>query len=155
MPVLAAAVKDTSFYTALRNEIETDPMNYGYAAFRTSGADNSLADALNLVRATVTINKYSMNFNDFTHAMISQLQTLSTAQGTQMQILGAAGTIYIGETATRTYLENVYSTTAAKNQLQALYTRTGSRAEFLWGDGTSIDLTDIVTAKFLNNATGW
>jgi hypothetical protein len=87
--------------------------------------------------------------------MISQLQTLSTAQGTQMQILGAAGTIYIGETATRTYLENVYSTTAAKNQLQALYTRTGSRAEFLWGDGTSIDLTDIVTAKFLNNATGW
>lgn len=150
-----AVVKDSTFYTALRSEIENDPASLGYAPFRLSGSDNAIADALNLVRSTITVNKASMNFNDFTHAMISQLNTLSTAQGTQMQILGTAGIIYLGDTATRTYLEGVYSTTAAKNQLQALYTRTGSRAEFLWGDGTTISNDDIVTAKFLNGATGW
>lgn len=149
-----ALVKDSTFYTALRSEIENDPTSLGYAAFRNLGADNALADALNLVRSTITVNKATMKFNDFTHAMISQLSTLSTAQGTQMQILGIAGIIYIGETATRTYLEGVYSAVGPKAQLQALYTRTGSRAEFLWGDGAFITSDDVATARTLTGA-GW
>lgn len=136
-------------YTALRAEIENDPTTLGYAQYRTSGADNAIADLLNLVRAGVNVQVASMSFLKFMQAMVSQLSTLSTAQGTQMQLLGLGGSIPLSDTATRAYLEGVYTTTAAKNQLQALYTRSGSRAEFLWGDGTRISSDDVATARTL------
>jgi hypothetical protein len=150
-----SGVKDSAFYTALRNEIENDPTGLGYAAFRTSGADNALADALNLVRASVTIAKGSMSFADLMSAMVSALSGLTTAQVGQLQLLGLSGQIKIGDTTVRTYLEGVYNNATNKALLQAQYNRQGSRAEFLWGDGAYITLDDVVTAKFLNNATGW
>jgi hypothetical protein len=138
-------------YTTLRNEVETDPNNYGFAALRANGNDTQIISLLNQVRANIAITVSSMEFNAFMRAMMSQLATLSTAQGTQMQIIGLGGLVYLGDSATRTYLEGVYSAVGPKAQLQALYTRQGSRAEQLFGENTILTLDDLVIAR----GAGW
>jgi hypothetical protein len=141
-------------YTTLRTEVETAP----YAAWRANGDDTSILAYLNSPnRAGTSITVSVMDFNSFMKAMINFLSTLSTAQGTQMQLLGLGGSIYLSDTLTRAYLEGVYSTTAQKTQLQALYTRLGSRAEALFGENVTLSMDDLVAARSLlqPGTTGW
>jgi hypothetical protein len=138
-------------YTTLRTEVETDPNNYGFAPLRANGNDTQIVALLNQVRANIAITVSQMDFNTFMRAMMNYLSSLSTAQGTQMQIIGLGGYVYLGDANTRTYLEGVYSTVAQKSQLQALYTRQGSRAEQLFGENTILTLDDLVQAR----GAGW
>jgi hypothetical protein len=138
-------------YTTLRTEVETDPNNYGFAPLRANGDDTQITALLNLVRANISIAKTYMSFADLMNAMVPALSSVSTAQAGQLQLLGLSGQVKIGDANTQAYLEGVYTTTANKALLRAQYTRTGSRAEQLFGENTVLSIDDIIQAR----GVGW
>jgi hypothetical protein len=174
---LTAAVKDNSFYTALRGEIEksfpTTPINYSFA--KSVGADNWIANALNFVPdgttaldplpnqasqvlAVISVTDGSISQLEFAQALrLSEMTSLTTGQSTYLNVLSnvPGGFNYSGRIATQ--LNSIFPATGAgtvQNQLALKATRPGSRAESLFGIGTVISVDDVAVARTLTGA-GW
>jgi hypothetical protein len=178
MPALAAATKDSAFYTALRAEIEKSaptntPIDYSFA--RSVGADNWIANALNFVPdgvkaldplpnqptqvlVVISVTDGSISQLEFAQALrLSEMTSLTAAQLNYLQVLSnvPGGFNYSGRIQTQ--LNNIFTATGAgtvQAQLALKATRPGSRAEFLFGIGTSISVDDVSTARTLTGA-GW
>ena len=176
MPIYKAVVKDNTFYTNLRAEIEstvpTTPIDYSQA--KILGADNWIANALNdvpdgtaatalppigtipaQILATISVTDGAVSQTEFNQALLlSEMVGLTAAQLAYLQILGSNpnGFIYTGRIATQ--LQTIFTATGAgtvRAQLNQKANRPGSRAEFLFGIGTTITTDDIVTAR----GAGW
>lgn len=177
MAGLAAATKDSAFYTALRAEIEKNtpatPIDYSFA--RSVGADNWIASALNFVPdgikaldplpgqpnqvlAVINVTDGAISQLEFSQALrLSEMTGLTAAQLAYLQIIGsnAQGFNYSGRIQTQ--LNNIFPATGAgtvQNQLALKATRPGSRGEFLFGIGTFISVEDVGIARTLIGA-GW
>jgi hypothetical protein len=171
---LTAAVKDNSFYTALRGEIEksfpTTPINYAFA--RSVGADNWIANALNFVPdgtlaldplpnqanqvlAVIPVTDGAISQLEFSQALLlSEMTSLTAPQLAYLQVLSniPGGFNYSGRIATQ--LQTIFTATGAgtvRNQLNQKATRPGSRAEALFGIGTVIGVDDVALAR----GAGW
>lgn len=141
-------------YAALKTELQTDPNTYGYAALIAAGDMQGVADKLNQVRANISIPRPDVSAEEILEAIrVSDLRAATTAiQGSYFQSLTTLSTVRIlKENGTDArVLTNLMDILANGSQsevrLRALASRTGSRAEQLFGPGAWLSWSDITTA---------
>ena len=132
-------------------EILTDPAGYGYASM----SDQACADALNLARAAISFPRpdvtpleilEAIKITDFianaTALYASWFESLT--QFPSVRILKADGSDARVMTNLMTILANG---SASETRLRALATRLGSRAEQLWGMGTTVNYQQVAGAR--------
>ena len=141
-------------YSQLKTELNTDPNAYGYAPFIASGADQNLADMLNLPRAAIVMPRPDVNpleileaikVTDFINApnVLFASWFESITQYPAVRILKENGT----ETRVMTnFLSILVNGSQSEVRLRALASREGSRAEQLFGVGTTVSNADIAQA---------
>ena len=141
-------------YAVLKTELETDPNGYGYAAGIASGQDWLLRDLMNQVRVSVTVPRADVTPLEVLEAIkvtdfISNANVLygswleSLTQFPSLRILKENGT----DTRVMTNLMSILANgSQSETRLRALASRNGSRAEQLFGVGTSVSDIDIARA---------
>lgn len=145
-------------YTTLKTEINTDPLNVGYAAYVTMGSDYNIAMLLNAGAGSgaSTLTLQTMPKDAFQLAVVPAVIALASAssalQAKWDRILGMveASTVidFTNSTVQALLAELVTDNLMTQNQVTAINQRTGSRAEVLFGATTIIDHLDV--AKALN-----
>lgn len=141
-------------YAALKTELQTDPNAYGYAALIAAGNMQGIADKLNQVRATISIQRPDVTPDEVLEAIrLSDLRSATTAvQASYMQSLLVLPNIRIlkengTDARVLTNLMDILTNgSASETRLRALATRRGSRAEQLFGPGAWLSWSDITTA---------
>lgn len=142
---------------ALRTELLTDASALGYSAFYTFssaasnyyGDDNALADLLNTIRSsTITVGIVTAPLLQ-QGVVSSEYVALTQVQRDLWGAILAAATagIAISNTVIRQQVGQVWSAaTTTRSNLSNLQTRTCSRAESLWGEGTVVKSSEIALA---------
>lgn len=135
-------------YAALKNEIDTDPATIGYAPLVTSGDDVGIANLLNQVRAGTSITKAFIPLEDVLAAIVkTEFDSLTSAQKTVVDQFIRGTRIKSGDANMRATLGALFAAgTTTRANLVALSTRTGSRAEVLFGEGIVIGHADVARA---------
>jgi hypothetical protein len=147
-------------YTALKKEITNDPLELGYAPFVSAGNDQAIAGLLNKATGPDAGQVYAsaMSRDDFMLAFIPALITLpnlsATIQSKWDRILGvirAADTINISNSSIQALLgEAVSDGVLTSEQTSIIGQRTGSRAEVLFGAGTTLGIDSDNDSAFIN-----
>lgn len=147
-------------YPALKTELETDPVGYGYAPFVANGSDNVLAEMLNTVRAgtdgfpAITVRRAdirpsevleAVDVRDFVAnpsvAWTSWFESATRLDA--MRLLNDDGT----DTLILKNLKRILTdTNGSQARVVAICNRNGSRAEQLFGTGTLIRDSDVAQA---------
>ena len=143
-------------YVQLKAELNTDPNAYGYAPLIVIGSDQGLADMLNLPRAAIVMPRPDVNPLEILEAIkvtdfvpTAQQSILygswleSVTQYQSVRILKENGTDTRVMTNLMTLLVNG---SQSEVRLRALASRPGSRAEQLFGVGTTVAHMDIAQA---------
>lgn len=150
-------------FAELNTELTTDPTTLGYATPRAAGNDQALTDALNLVRAAITIRRANIPVKDIWEAItVADMTALpGTPNATQLsterrQLAWLSGLPAIGsvrlqnadgsDTSIMTNLAAIFPASGTRTRLLALASRTGSRAEQLFGVDTVVTTTDVARA---------
>lgn len=146
-------------YTALKTELQTDPNAYGYAAHIAAGQLADIATKLNLVRPQITIPRPDVppmevleviKVTDFVASpnLLWGSWFESITQAPTLTVLKPNGT----DTRLMTNLMSLLTNgSASETRVRALATRTASRAEQLFGAGTSVRWEDVHTALNTGN----
>lgn len=150
--------------TALRTELQNDPASLGYAALLTAGSDQGLADALNLRRASIQVRRADIAPAEIAGAIAvadytalpgtptaAQLSTerrfLAWLTGIMavptLRLLNDDGT---DGPAIANFKAMFAAGTGTLTRLSALASRTGSRAEQLFGTGVGVTALDVARA---------
>lgn len=123
---------------SLASEITTDPQAIGYAG----KTDQAVADLLNRTSGTGTASVFR---NDIKPAEIvaaivaADFAALTAVQLAKLQLMLLPGILDATVANTRTIFLGIFSgMTNTINALTSLASRTGSRAEVLWGTGIAI-----------------
>lgn len=146
----------------LAAEINTDPSGLGYAAFVAAHDRPGLAAVMNLVRAGITVKRNdvmaseviaAIDSRDFVTtpnaahcAFVGALLTkgaplqFQDAQGNDTNVLGNIKRLFVADDA------NATPPHVSRGALNTLATRSGSRAEQLWGAGTVVTEQNIADA---------
>jgi hypothetical protein len=137
-------------YSQLKSELQNDPNSYGYAPFMTSGNDTQLANMLNEVRGSISVF-IPVSLTQIVNciSVLAEWNALTALQLQRLQFIAVNGYIDTASLAMRTVVTDIFSAASqtTKNNLAAAAQRTGSRAEQLFGTGTSITHEDIVKAR--------
>jgi hypothetical protein len=137
-------------YTQLKTELQNDPNAYGYAQYTTSGNDEALAALLNQVRGGISVF-VSVSLTQIVSCItaLAEFNALTAIQLQRLQFIAVNGYIDTSSVAMRTIVSDIFSTAsqATKNNLAAASQRNGSRAEQLFGTGTTIAHTDVAKAR--------
>ena len=148
-------------YTTLANEINTDPLAYGYAALVAAGSDAGVADLLNTVRAgadgkpAITTRRADIAPSEILEAidnrdfganpassLLTWFQALMGQRTIRLQTDAGADTNVVANLR-RLVTSN---TNGSLTRLNAAATRFGSRAEQLFGAGVFVDSSDVARA---------
>lgn len=137
--------------TSLKSEFETDPNHYGYVSYWSSGGDEALCGLINQTRSEIHVPANNVDGSVLLRAFApADIASMTELQLNQLQLItSASGGVSIGATQTLTLISTLFpslssaSTTAITN----LSTRAGSRAEQLFGVGTTIGWDDVVAAR--------
>lgn len=137
---------------ALRNELETDPNSYGYAGPYAEGDNGTLCVLLNEVRAGITVDVPTLTAAQMQAAVVgSEFGALADVKQRAWQCVLACGEIPVDNSNIRAQVSSIWGAgTTTRSNLVALQTRTGSRAEELFGAGTVINHHHVAEAR---NAT--
>lgn len=147
-------------YSALKSEIQTDPLVYGYAAHVASGNDEAIATLLNAIRTgsdglpAITVRRSDIAPVEVLEAigfadLVSPSNTLQTAwfesitQYPTIQLVNADGT---NTRVISNLFALVNNPSPSRNRINAIANRNGSRAEQLFGVNTSITSSDVARA---------
>ena len=143
-------------YVQLKAELLTDPNAYGYAPLIAIGNDQGLADMLNLPRAAIVMPRPDVSPLEILEAIkvtdfvpTAQQSILygswleSVTQYPSVRILKENGTDTRVMTNLMTILVNG---SQSEVRLRALASRPGSRAEQIFGIGTTVAHMDIAQA---------
>lgn len=135
-------------YAALKTELQADPTGLGLAAMLTAGNHAGVAAALNLPRVGITIKRDIIPSHELFEAIVAADYTaLSAAERTRLQIILSMGTVNVRGDNTRAQLAAMFGAgTATRTAMLALIDRQGSRAEQLFGSGTSVSAADVAMA---------
>lgn len=136
---------------ALTTEINTDPASLNLATLVAAGNDSGVAAALNAAGAgaAFSIFRKAIAVRDVVANIASaDFASLTALQLAKLQLLFAgSATLDATDTNTRTIIVGVFSGMATTvSNLTALAKRQGSRAEVLWGDGTTISANQVSQA---------
>lgn len=134
--------------TALANEINTDPNGYGYAALKTAGNDQAIADLLNAPRGSLPLIYIGLVSPVLVLRCIVRADFLALSAGDQNLILGIiqAGQIDASDANTRNTFGGAFAGKQTLNNLLALVQRTQSRGEQLFGLGTVITAINVANS---------
>lgn len=139
-------------YVALKSELQNDPVGLGYGAFVSSGNDAGLAAILNLVRAGASYSIFKNNIpikEVIANIVSTDFTSLTALQIAKLQLLFAGNTQGLDGTDlnTRNIIIGIFSgmPTTVSN-LTTIAKRQSSRAEVLFGIGTTITNFDIAQA---------
>lgn len=135
-------------YTALKNELQTDPTTLGYAAPIAAGAFTPIVTLLNTVRATILIDRELIESYEIINATVTtEWAALSTAEKQRYQTITGAGRVDSRNANVRAAFQAMFGAgTTTRANLTALLTRQGSRAEQLLGAGVIVTAEDIAKA---------
>jgi hypothetical protein len=136
-------------YAALKSEIQADPTILGYAPFVTAGSDIGVAGLLNATRAGISVFRNDLGVREVINAIdATNFASLTQIQVSKLMLLfTSTPTIDATNANTRTIFLGIFSgMTATVNALTALASRTGSRAEQLFGAGTVVGHLDVARA---------
>lgn len=135
-------------YTALKNELQTDPAALGYAASIASGALSPVVALLNAVRGTILIDRDLIESYEIINATVpTEWAALSAAEKQRYQTVTGAGQVDCRNANVRATFQAMFGAgTTTRANLTALLTRQGSRAEQLFGAGTYVSAEDIAKA---------
>jgi hypothetical protein len=141
----------------LKNELLTDPNNYGYAPLIADTNNPALAEMINRPRATITMPRPDVTPLEILEAIkvtdfISNANALyaswfeSLTQFASVRILKDNGT----DTRVMTNLMSILvNGSASETRLRELAVRNGSRAEQLFGVGVSVSVQEVIDAQRL------
>jgi hypothetical protein len=134
----------------LRAELLTDSVSLGYAPFVASNNDMALADLINDKTKGGNIDKTKITAAELQSCVVAtEGISLSVAQSTLWQhilIAAADGGVLLSDSQIRNQILLVFTANGAgttKSKINALQQRPGSRAEALWGEGTTVSAGDV------------
>jgi hypothetical protein len=152
-------------YTALNQELASDPFSLGFAPLATSGSDSGLAGLLNAVRsgADFLLTLTYLDKNQFLTATTPAAVRLAIGFGADdatglttavvakwNAVLAQARAADPGSQVNLGLLQQLGSPVAdnvmTADEFAAMTRRQGSRAEVLFGPGTTITSDDVATA---------
>lgn len=139
--------------TTLRTELLTDPVSLGYASFVATGNCNGIIAIL----ANISANSGGAGASTVTVGTVGALSLqqcvvvgeYSNLTNTQRDLWNAIITtatngISISNTVIRQQIAGIWSaTTTTRNNLAALQTRPCNRLEVLFGEGATIDSSEV------------
>lgn len=131
----------------LRAEIDNDPAALGYAAMLTEPNNTELLAArLNEVGASN--QTLTPTWTDTTEVLAvlvgAEIEALTQAKRDELTMLTSTTRIKTGSATLRTTFAGIFgAATTSRANLIALTTRSASRAEALWGEGTRISANDV------------
>lgn len=134
---------------ALTTELTTDPKSLGYAALRTAGNDQGLADLLNRQGASnETVTLHSMTAATFAQAIVeTEWAGLTVQQCLYQVMLAVCGAFDPNNANVVAGVQAVYAAgTQTRANLGAALTRQGSRAEVLFGVTYTVTVEQIAQA---------
>lgn len=135
--------------SVLRSELLSSAQASLYSAAVATGDDNRLADLLN-VRGSATVSIGTIYAVDMQQTVVaSEYGVLSSGQRDMWNAIVTTGVngVSISNAALRAQVAYVWSAgTTTRASLLALDTRTGSRAEVLFGVGAAVTPNDIQKA---------
>jgi hypothetical protein len=138
----------------LQTELSTDPKSLGYATKIAASDWQGCADLINALTGAgaATINVKTVDTLTLQEAVVgSEAAALTPAQSALWAalLLTAEGNVPVGNSNIQSQALAVWaSTTTTRANLIALLTRVGSRAEVLWGQGTTVSENDVINAHF-------
>jgi hypothetical protein len=140
-------------YTALKNEITTDPLGLGYALFVSAGNDQAVVDLLNTTTgpSAAQVSLPYLSRTTFLGAILPAtlvLPTLSADLQSKWGRILAVVRASDGVDLTDSGVQGLIALAAGdgvltSDQAAAIGKRTGSRAEVLFGAGTTIKNNDV------------
>lgn len=135
---------------ALKTEFTTDPTGLGYAAFLANGSDQSLADTINLPRASIQVGNENVGafqlIGAINHTDFAALTALLLAK---LQVLLLPGFVDATNANTQAIITDLVSAASAgtKTAVAALMTRNGSRAEQLFGNNQVVTIQQAAQSR--------
>ena len=125
----------------LASELTTDPTALGYAPHVTGGADGTLAELLNRPRSTISVKRSVIQTWEIIAATdATDYGALFATAKDIYKTLVSAGIVDVSDAQIRTILSMLFPAgSATRTALVARLSRTGSRAEQLFGVGVSSD----------------
>ncbi len=133
--------------TQLAAEINTDPTALGLVALKAAGSDQAIADVLNLSRVGITVDRNDIRAKELQGAVVTaEYLALAQPQRDLWQALLTIAPLDAGDANTKASVAAVFSAGPTRTALVALATRQGSRAEQLWGTGTTVSAISVSRA---------
>lgn len=154
VPWAAGALTEVQ-YVQLKTELTTDPLvppmgyNVTPTFYVTNNNDAALADMLNAIGTTAAfqVSNVITNAQLWNAAVSGDLENLPTPKRTLLQIALQVPSFDLGVQETHAKLLMIFpDTSATYANVLALQHRQGSRAEVLFGRGTTIRTADVACA---------
>ena len=132
----------------LRSELLTDPTGLGYAPFIAAGSDSEIVEAVNRIRATISVFRDDVAASELLAALVkTDWNGLAAGDKQLFQAVVSAQRLDMTSAALRGTLIALFPAgSATRTNLTAAASREGSRAEKLWGLGASVSIADVALA---------
>lgn len=134
----------------LKSEIDNDPKQLGLVPARDRGDDATIAQLLNSTYGAVgTVWRTDLSAREILACLVeAEVSTLNATQWTRVLTLLMPGTIDASQQRIRDQFAGIFATKTATiaNLLAVAKRATPSRAEELWGAGTTISDRDVAAA---------
>jgi hypothetical protein len=148
-------------YTTLKTEIQTDPAGAGYGPYVSLGNDMAVANLINAPSGNITVRRSSITNKEIVEAIdVTDYAAIpSNPTNTQLSverrylswfegIMGVDSIRLLNDDGTNTpvvanFMAMFPSGTPTRTRLFTLASRTGSRAEQLFGTDVTVTPTDI------------
>jgi len=140
----------------LQSEVKNDPAHLGFATLVAAGSIGSISTILNALTGpgAGAVSHEPISATDFMALCDpAELSTLTTLQLQQVAVYTSAGQVAIGSANVQTWINQVWpvgNAPATNAAMRSYFTRTGSRAEVLWGPGTNVSNQDLINAEPLS-----
>jgi hypothetical protein len=136
-------------YLVLKNEFINDPKGYGYSSYWNNGQDWKLAELINQVRDSIRIDRERVFAYEVFEAIVpEEWSALSAGEKQRIQTILSMGEVLTKGPNTRAAFQAAFAAgTTTRANLVALLTRSGSRAEELFGARTFVSWDDVAMAR--------
>jgi hypothetical protein len=134
----------------IRAEIDADPKSLGYATLRaqSNGPEAAAAKLNELGASAETLTRTWVDTTEALAVLVgTEVTALAQANRDLLAIVTSTTRIKTGSQTMRAALGGIFGAgTTSRTNLQALATRSASRAEALWGEGAYVSASDVGTA---------
>ena len=143
----------TVIFSELVTELQTDPLTLGYASLLAAGNDAAVYALLNDKSGpgSGSIDREFVNAGTLQSNVVATEYLALTAAQRELWLslmVASQGNVEVINNEVRNQIIEVWGpATTTRTNMSALQTRTGSRAEVLWGDGAVVSYSEIARAR--------